>query len=1091
MKIQHLMALVVLSLLTVPGARAAVLAGPLTNAANGHTYYLLSANTWTASEAEARGLGGHLVTINDAAENQWVLNTFFPLTGVPYASLWIGLNDAANEGQFVWASGEPVTFTYWYPGEPNNLGGEDYATIRHPSESQPTGSWNDLSDTSGQQNPNAPTFGVVELTVAVTQLADQFMPDGSARLNGQANPRGSPTLAWFEWGTSRTYGNATPPQSVGSGNNFVGFSNVLVGLISGTEYHFRTRASNGFGFFAGADQTFNLGNQRPVVTTLAANQLSSTSARLKGQVNPRGSPTVAWFEWGTDTNYGNLIGMQHVGQGSIVSNLSVVLDGLMSGPIYHYRLVATNAFGAVYGADQTINLGIVPANITWTGADPSGYWSAPANWFPTGVPTNGADLVFPGGLPPEDMVSTNDLTDSIFRSIKFVQAGGHTIRGNPITLTNPTSAIIHDGTNVIACDLTFSGTGSIRGSSFGELTVIGNVGGGRLGVGIGAGRVVIRGQFTGGSLFVDWYSTLALYGDNPHPVSADVWASKLLVQGSLPNLDIRLGFSIKTLTSGSLSGDGVVGDVTGDGGITPDSTLSVKNVSVGSLFINLNGTNVGEYGRLVASGDVSLGSGRLFPSAGFNPQAGQVFTIVEKTSPGPIANAFLGPEGTVTTLNGMPFRISYVGGDGNDVTLTAQPSNADPTFSDANWSALGGFPGVNDSVLAAVVDDSGNLYIGGGFTRVGDVPANRIAKWNGTNWSALGSGVEGSFGLHFPTAVNALAVSGGDLYAGGHFTRAGGSPAISIAKWNGSSWSPLGSGVGGDAVVLALAVSGSDLYAGGSFWTAGGSPATNIAKWNGSSWSPLGSGTGAPSEPVLALAVSGSDLYAGGRFTTAGGSPANRIAKWDGNSWSVLGSGMDGLVSALAVSGSELYAGGEFTTGIAKWNGSSWSAVGSGMNGSVFELAVSGTDLYAGGSFTAGGGSPANRIAKWDGNSWSALGSGMDNHVGTLAVSGNDLYAGGSFTMAGGKVSPYIAKARIGSVATSITASGSSVTIQFSGVVGYEYHVQRTDSLTPPMTWTTLTTTPLSPAADGSLTFTDTNAPPGTAYYWLVQHVSL
>src|SRR5437773_11240627 len=87
---------------------------------------------------------------------------------------------------------------------------------------------------------------------------------------------------------------------------------------------------------------------------------------------------------------------------------------------------------------------------TWTGADPSGYWSASANWSPAGVPVNGADLVFPGGLPPEDKVSTNDLSDSIFRSIKFDQAGGHTIRGNPITLTNRTDAIIHSGTNVIA-----------------------------------------------------------------------------------------------------------------------------------------------------------------------------------------------------------------------------------------------------------------------------------------------------------------------------------------------------------------------------------------------------------------------------------------------------------------------------------------------------------------------------------------------------------------------------------------------------------------------------------------------------------------
>jgi hypothetical protein len=112
----------------------------------------------------------------------------------------------------------------------------------------------------------------------------------------------------------------------------------------------------------------------------------------------------------------------------------------------------------------------------------------------------------------------------------------------------------------------------------------------------------------------------------------------------------------------------------------------------------------------------------------------------------------------------------------------------------------------------------------------------------------------------------------------------------------------------------------------------------------------------------------------------------------------------------------------------------------------------------------------------------------MNAPVNSLAVSGSHLYAGGSFTTAGGKVSPYLAKARIGSSAESITASGSSATIQFSGVVGYEYHVQRTASLTPPMTWTTLTTSPLSPADDGSLTFTDTTAPPATAWYRLVQH---
>ena len=73
-----------------------------------------------------------------------------------------------------------------------------------------------------------------------------------------------------------------------------------------------------------------------------------------------------------------------------------------------------------------------------------------------------------------------------------------------------------------------------------------------------------------------------------------------------------------------------------------------------------------------------------------------------------------------------------------------------------------------------------------------------------------------------------------------------------------------------------MLASGSDLYVGGSFPTAGGSAATNIAKWDGSSWSALGSGM---NQSVSALAVSGSDLYAGGDFTTAGGEASAYTAR--------------------------------------------------------------------------------------------------------------------------------------------------------------------------------------------------------------------
>ena len=82
--------------------------------------------------------------------------------------------------------------------------------------------------------------------------------------------------------------------------------------------------------------------------------------------------------------------------------------------------------------------------------------------------------------------------------------------------------------------------------------------------------------------------------------------------------------------------------------------------------------------------------------------------------------------------------------------------------------------------------------------------------------------------------------------------------------------------------MYALAVSGTDIYAGGDFVTAGGVSVSRIAKWDGTSWSALG--TGISGGNVLALAVSGTDVYAGGQFSTAGGVNVNRIAKWNGTS---------------------------------------------------------------------------------------------------------------------------------------------------------------------------------------------------------------
>ena len=362
-------------------------------------------------------------------------------------------------------------------------------------------------------------------------------------------------------------------------------------------------------------------------------------------------------------------------------------------------------------------------------------------------------------------------------------------------------------------------------------------------------------------------------------------------------------------------------------------------------------------------------------------------------------------------------------------------------WSGSAWSALGtgGMGGAgadaNGPYVTALAVSGTTLYAGGDFTTAGGVAANYIAKWSGTAWSALGAGISTAGSDGSGPYVAALAVSGSTLYAGGDFTTAGTVTANSIAQWNGTAWTALGTTPGMDGEVESLAVSGSTLYAGGNFTTAGGVAASAIAKWNGSAWSAVGAGMGGigfdgNGPYVSALIVSGTTVYAGGDFTTAGGVTAASVARWDGNNGSSLGlaSGMNGDVNAFAVIGTTLYVGGNFTTApggavvnyIAQWNGTAWAALGTGMDSDVQALAVIGSTLYAGGDFTTAGGVTVNQIAQWNGSAWSALGAtpgmggaggdGYGPSVAALAVIGTTLYAGGDFTTAGGVATNYIAK---------------------------------------------------------------------------------
>jgi len=346
----------------------------------------------------------------------------------------------------------------------------------------------------------------------------------------------------------------------------------------------------------------------------------------------------------------------------------------------------------------------------------------------------------------------------------------------------------------------------------------------------------------------------------------------------------------------------------------------------------------------------------------------------------------------------------------------------------ARWSGIG-WSSVGDGRIGAVramafFDDDANgpnppaLHISGRIEMFNDRIVENIVKLDNGSWIPAGS--ETSAANPLANTVRALAIFDDDdigpnppaIYAGGMFTKAGDVEVNHIARRDGTSWVPLGSGVDGE--VHALAVFDDDgngpnqpaLYAGGDFWHAGGGTAHNVARWDGTAWTPLddiyNEGT---NNDVYTLAVFDDDgngsnppaLYVGGYFT----SPARYIARWDGTSWSPLGSGTNSLMRALAVFDEDgdgpnppaLYAAGAFTTAggieanyIAQWDGTSWSPLGSGTNSIIRALAVFDEDgdgpnppaLYAGGMFTMAGDVEANYIAKWDGISWTPVGGGVD-----------------------------------------------------------------------------------------------------------------
>ena len=232
------------------------------------------------------------------------------------------------------------------------------------------------------QNSQGTTYGnilsfatailpTVNLNPTVTTLSANSILTTSATLNSLVNPNNSFTTAWFEYGTSsNSFPYVSSNQSIGSGNATSNVSSNISNLSSNTTYYFRAVAQNSQGttygnilsFATAVSQTNTLA---PFVTTNSATAITRTSANLNGTINPNGSSTNAWFEYGTSAgSLANSTNSQNIGGGASYVPVTIPILNLSDNTIYYFRPVAQNYAGITRGATNMFVTGAAALNIT-------------------------------------------------------------------------------------------------------------------------------------------------------------------------------------------------------------------------------------------------------------------------------------------------------------------------------------------------------------------------------------------------------------------------------------------------------------------------------------------------------------------------------------------------------------------------------------------------------------------------------------------------------------------------------------------------------------------------------------------------------
>jgi trimeric autotransporter adhesin len=318
-------------------------------------------------------------------------------------------------------------------------------------------------------------------------------------------------------------------------------------------------------------------------------------------------------------------------------------------------------------------------------------------------------------------------------------------------------------------------------------------------------------------------------------------------------------------------------------------------------------------GRVMAGGNFSgLGNARAQRLGIFDGAAWNIIPGTGLFAPTPLESGAQ-PSSRVRVLKTQPDGSVLAGGEGYDTVRHWNGTNW-LSVSLPSSERLGYYNPALFSLDPGIIEDiltlpDGSIVAAGSFSPgffPQDSNFNNVARLVNGEWTNMGLGLKRNSSLYqqrsFVYALETL--SNGDMIAAGAFNFTGTTPLTNIARWTGSDWVPFAGGITGtgDTAVVRdlLRLPNGDLLAAGNFTTAGTTPANNIARWDGTTWSPLGPGTNGQIN-VLHLEPDGT-ILAGGSFTTAGGAPALRIARWNGSTWSQVGPGISsGEVEAITM----------------------------------------------------------------------------------------------------------------------------------------------------------------------------------------------